>query len=260
MSDKQQVPKGRITTSREDYWRNLFNQFSAHQEEHSISGWSPQGLRLRMKAYQQVLSSMELPAEALVLDLGCGAGAYSRFLGAAGFRVVGCDYAWLVAGQAHKRTESENVNFLSGDACRLPFTESLFDHVVCIGLFQSLHKHREAMAEIYRVLRPGGSLCLTTLNRCNLKTRFDRWLKREEMIMVGDQLQARLNTYDPAFFCRELEETGFSDLQCRPVQIYPESLNPLSPLVGLWNRLPGLRYLTARSFMLVGRKVDTRGG
>ncbi|SDM83655.1 Methyltransferase domain-containing protein [Geoalkalibacter ferrihydriticus] len=248
------LPPRRKTSSREAYWREMFNDFSALESDHAISGWSPQGLSLRMKSYVQALPSLNLKPGALVLDLGCGAGAYSRVLGEAGFRVTGVDYAWLVAGQARRRTTLKNVDFLSGDATCLPFADNLFDHVVCIGLFQSLHKHREAMAEIHRVLKPGGVLCLITLNRRNLKAVLDRKLGREEIIVVEGQSQARLNTYDPKVFQDELAEVGFIDLNRRPVQIYPEWLNPVSTVIDLWSRVPALGDLTARSFMITGTK------
>lgn len=249
------LPARRHTDSREHYWQQMFNDFAALQTDHAISGWSPQGLSLRMEAYMQALLGLELAHNAYVLDLGCGAGAYSRLLGNAGFRVVGADYAVRVAIQARKRTESNLVDFISGDACCLPFAANLFDHVVCVGLFQSMHKHREAMREIHRVLKPGGVLCLMTLNRRNLKATLERLLGREDVIVINGQPQPRLNTYEPQTFARDLEAEGFSRLRLQPVQIYPQKLNAVAGLVKLWNRVPGMNFLTARSFMVIGEKA-----
>jgi len=247
------LPSRRYTSSREAYWRDMFNDLSGERADYAVSGWSPQGLSLRMEAYLEMLPTFKLPSEARVLDLGCGAGAYSRVLAKSGLRVVGVDYAWRVAVQARQRATTTTVDFLSADATCLPFADARFDHVVCIGLFQSLQRHQSAMAEIFRVLRPGGTLCLMTLNRRNLKNRLDRRLGREEIIMVDGRPQPRLNTYDPAHFCAELAAVGFVDLQLQPVQIYPAWLEPYRGLVGLWNRIPVLNYLTARSFMVVAK-------
>lgn len=254
MTEKKPLPPRRHTVSREYYWREMFNDFSGEETDYAISGWSPQGLGLRMKTYVQTLPSLNLAPGELVLDLGCGAGAYSRILAELGYRVIGVDYAAKVAIKARKKTTLQEVDFVSGDATCLPFADHLFGHVVCIGLFQALHKHREAMNEIFRVLKPEGLLCLMTLNRRYLKAVFDRKLEREEIIMVEGQPQPRLNTYDPKFFMDELAETGFVNLKSRPVQIYPTWINPLAPFVGLWNHVPGLRDLTARSFMISGTK------
>lgn len=256
---KKPLPPRRYTDSREHYWQQMFNDFAALQSDHAISGWSPQGLSLRMEAYMQALPALGLFPGALVLDLGCGAGAYSRMLGRAEYRVVGVDYAVRVAAQAKKRTSLERVEFMSGDATCLPFADDLFDHVVCVGLFQSLNRHRETMREIHRVLKPGGVLCLMTLNRRNLKARFDRFLGREDVILIDGQPHARLNTYDPQAFARDLKQEGFDRLRLQPVQIYPQKLNAVAGLVKLWNRLPGLNYLTARSFMVIGEKAVNQG-
>lgn len=251
------LPPRRYTSSREAYWREMFNDLAGERADYAVSGWSPQGLSLRMEAYLKVLPSFNLPPEARVLDLGCGAGAYSRVLAESGLRVVGVDYAWRVAVQARQRVTTAPVEFLSADATCLPFADARFDHVVCVGLFQSLQRHQSAMAEISRVLKPGGTLCLMTLNRRNLKNRLDRRLGREEIIMVDGKPQPRLNTYDPTHFCAELAALGLVDLQLQPVQIYPARLEPCRALVGLWNRIPVLNYLTARSFMVIA-KVPTR--
>lgn len=247
------LPPRRYTSSREAYWRDMFNDLSGEKADYAVSGWSPRGLSLRMEAYLGMLPTFNLPPAARVLDLGCGAGAYSRVLAESGLRVVGVDYAWRVAVQARQRTTPVTVDFLSADATCLPFSDARFDHVVCVGLFQSLQRHQRAMAEIFRVLRPGGALCLMTLNRRNLKNRLERRLGREDIIMVDGKPQPRLNTYDPDHFCADLAAVGFVDLQRQPVQIYPAWLEPCRGLVGLWSRIPFLTYLTARSFMVVAK-------
>ncbi len=251
---KKPIPEGRVTSSREAYWKGLFNQFSQQQEEHAISGWSPQGLRLRMQAYVCALPSLNLAPGSLVLDLGCGPGSYTRMLGAGGFRVVGVDFAWMVAAGARKRASVNGVDYVAGDATSLPFGEGVFDHVVCIGLFQSLERYEQALAEIKRVLKPGGVLCLMTLNRRFVKCRLDRLRGREEMLMVDGSARPRLSTYDPHQFAQTLRQTGFAVTSLRPVQVYPEKLNRLEPLIRVWNRLPVLKFETARSFMVIATK------
>ncbi len=175
-------------------------------------------------------------------------------LGIGGFRVIGVDFAWKVAASARKRTDSERVDFAAGDATCLPLAEAVFDHVICIGLFQSLERCEVALAEIRRVLKPGGVLCLMTLNRRFLKCRLDRWRGCEEMLMVDGETRPRLNTYDPQLFSQVLKQTGFSLTRLCPVQVYPESLNRFEALISFWNRLPVLKYQTARSFMMIATK------
>ncbi len=250
----QDLPERRFTSSREVYWREMFNDLADLEEDHAVSGWSVQGLRLRFEAYSEWLDREDLASDSLVLDLGCGAGVYARLLGELGFRVIGVDYAWRVAAKARRDSEGGGAAFLAGDACALPFPEDVFDHVLCIGLFQSLSCYQEVIAEIYRVLKPGSLLCLMTLNRRNFKSRLDRLLSHEDIIMVDGRPQERLSTYDPLALGQELRQAGFRGIRDYPVQIYPSGWTWMRPFIGFWNRIPLLRYLSARSVMLVANK------
>jgi ubiquinone/menaquinone biosynthesis C-methylase UbiE len=251
------LPERRYTDSRDHYWRDLFNAMSAESEDHAISGWSRTGLLLRLRAYTEVLPLLQLPEGALVLDLGSGSGVYSRMLSSRGYRVVAADFASGVLAKARERNgPSGAAGFVSGDACRLPFAGGVFDHVVCIGLFQSLERSDRALGESIRTLKPGGSICLMTLNRRELKTRIGRALGRDECIVVNGRPRPRLETYDPSRLAGQMRAAGFQRLSVRPVQIYPEGMRRLAPLVNLWSRIPVAGYLTARSFMVLGRKAN----
>lgn len=254
MSD--QLPPRRYTSSLENYWQEMFNDLSCEQEEHSISGWSAQGLALRLQAYLEVLPSLGLPAGARILDLGCRAGAYSRILADAGHQVLGVDFAHKVLLEALQRLDGQSIDFVSADAYKLPFSSRSFDHVLCIGLLQSLHTHQMALAEMHRVLKPGAPICLMTLNRRNLIASLNRKLGMEEIVMVNDQPQPRLSTYDPQDLARDLQAAGFARVQTHPVQIYPSRLSWIKPGIGFWNHLPWLRYLSARSVLLLGYRMD----
>ncbi len=207
-----------------------------------------------MDAFVQKLPEFGLAPEARVLDLGCGAGAYARILGKNGFYVTGLDFAWQVVQKAQKKNTSTKVHFLTGDATVLPFSDNVFDHILCIGLFQSLHDYPSAIAEIFRILKPGGVLCLMTLNRRNIQIMAERFFKKEEVIMVDGCPQSRLNTYDPDKFKNWLKQAGFERIHHQSVQIYPEKFNRLKYLLNIWNSLPCLNYLTARSFMICAFK------
>lgn len=253
------LPARRFTPSREAFWQEMFNDLSRQPDDHAVSGWSAQGLRLRFATYARLLPALKLPEGGRVLDLGCGAGVYSRYLGGKGYRVVGVDFAWRVAARAQERTDSGCTAYLSGDAGCLPFAAESFDHVLCIGLFQSLQRPQVALAEIFRVLKPGGSCCLMTLNRDNLRTRLTALLGREEVIVVDGRRQARLCTYRPAKFRTWSRQVGFEGVQVRPVQIYPPNLDSLAVLIERWNRLPMFPYFSALSFVVTSRKPLPKG-
>lgn len=101
-----------------------------------------------------------------VLDLGSGAGTDSlvaaQMVGPQG-RVVGIDMtAEMVAkARASARTMgATNVEFLDGEAERLPFAEESFDVIISNGVIDLIPDKDAVFAELYRVLRPGGRLQL----------------------------------------------------------------------------------------------------
>jgi SAM-dependent methyltransferase len=93
-----------------------------------------------------------------VLDLGCGEGRFGRLLAERGAaRVVGLDVASALVGlAAERRSDVESYVLGSGEA--LPCVEGAFDLVVSYLSLLDIPDFRAAIAEIARVLRPGGRL------------------------------------------------------------------------------------------------------
>jgi ubiquinone/menaquinone biosynthesis C-methylase UbiE len=99
-----------------------------------------------------------------ILDVGCGTGVFAGRLRAAfpNARVWGVD---LVAGMLNKGSErwrlhSGHVQPVQADSERLPFAASTFDVVTCANSFHHYPHQDRAVAEMGRVLRPGGRLLL----------------------------------------------------------------------------------------------------
>jgi len=92
-----------------------------------------------------------------VLDLATGTGAVARAAAACGATVVGADIARPMVALA-RRLSGKSIDFVAADAAALPLTAASFD-VVTLGLSLSHLVDRPAsLAEVVRVLRPGGRL------------------------------------------------------------------------------------------------------
>jgi SAM-dependent methyltransferase len=96
----------------------------------------------------------------LVLDLGCGPGLYSAALEAAGATVVSADIDFADVRAAGERVDRAMV----ADARRLPIANGCFDAVVCSNVLEHTPDPFEVVAEIERVLRPGGWTYLSWTN------------------------------------------------------------------------------------------------
>ena len=107
------------------------------------------------------LSEIGFPAGAAVLDVGCGTGVLTRAL--AGLpdvgAVVGVDLAPSLLARAREMAAGlADVRFEEADARALPFPEGAFDVVVFDSTLSHVPEPERALAEAFRVLRPGGRL------------------------------------------------------------------------------------------------------
>jgi SAM-dependent methyltransferase len=100
-----------------------------------------------------------------VLDAGCGHGRDAAWLAARGCRVVGLDVA--AAQLANARTRAPAAALVRGDLRRLPLADGTFDGALAMASL--LHLPREslpgALADLRRVLRPGGVLGVSVRRR-----------------------------------------------------------------------------------------------
>jgi SAM-dependent methyltransferase len=98
------------------------------------------------------------------LDVGCGGGRYSIAMATMGAQsVIGVDVGDEGIADATRRAEQlnvPNVTFRSASALQLPFPDSEFDFVCCSGVLHHTTSVARGFSEIYRVLKPGGSLYL----------------------------------------------------------------------------------------------------
>jgi len=109
---------------------------------------------------KHVLARMPVEAGDTVLDLGCGSGYAGRALREtkdAG-RVYGLDAAPEMARNARSYTDDPDVAYLVGDFEHLPLDADSVDHCFSMEAFYYASDPHAALAELARVLRPGGTV------------------------------------------------------------------------------------------------------
>lgn len=97
-----------------------------------------------------------------VIDIGCGPGNYTKRLAGAngGELVVGVDASEAMLAAAAKDSSAPNLAYVRGDACALPFEDGQFDAACSVGAIHMTENPMAALAEMVRMLAPGGRLCI----------------------------------------------------------------------------------------------------
>jgi SAM-dependent methyltransferase len=137
--------------------------------------WRPLGGRVLMgltgpgsaEEHRIALEMLEISPGDRLLDVACGPGNFTRdFAEAAGEgTVVGLDASRTMLDVAVRETEEDNVAYVRGDASALPFRDGTFDAVCCFAALYLIEQPMQAIAEIVRVLAPGGRVAL--LSSCS---------------------------------------------------------------------------------------------
>ncbi len=142
------------------YWRDVYEQEGV------------QGLvyRRRMETVLAWVDALSLPAGARVLEVGCGAGLISVELARRGLTVDSTDSSSGMVEVARQRIadSDEKVDVRIADVHDLPHDTASYALVVAIGVLPWLHTPSRAVAELARVLGPGGHAIVTADNRKRL--------------------------------------------------------------------------------------------
>ncbi|MFI7542963.1 methyltransferase domain-containing protein [Actinoplanes sp. NPDC049599] len=154
--------------------------------------WRPGGgfelLHWLAEARGALVPPAERPA-AILLDAGCGGGLLAPHVNRLGYRHVGVDLGRAGLVQSAAR----GVTAVTGDVTALPLADGAADVVVAGEILEHVTDLPAAVAELCRVLRPGGLLVLDTVN----DTRLGRFVT----VTLGERFRAApTGIHDPELF------------------------------------------------------------
>jgi ubiquinone/menaquinone biosynthesis C-methylase UbiE len=142
------------------------------------------------------MAAQRLGGATRVLDVGCGDGQISRLACAAGSDaaaapvVVGADPTWNQITVAHER--GGGPVFVRAGAAALPFRDGAFDAAVACLVFEHIADVDVAIAEVGRVLEPGGRF-LFFLNHPLLQTPNSGWI--DDQVLDPPEQYWRIGPY-----------------------------------------------------------------
>lgn len=197
------------------------------------------------------------PGPASLIDLGCGTGRLLVSLAQEGWWVLGVDLSaeMLAVAQQRAREACLSVSLLRANLVHLDVVaDATFDHAACLfstlGMIVGGENRQRVLAQIHRIVRPGGRLILHVHNRWwHLRDREGRgwllrdlWRERRRSPDAGDRImpphqgigRMTMHLFTRGEIVGLLRQTGFRPLEIRPVVISSKGELFTPRLLGRW--------------------------
>jgi SAM-dependent methyltransferase len=133
----------------------------------------------RQRKALALVDGLKLGPGAKAIEIGCGAGWNAVALAERGLLVQATDPVEKMLRMTRELAAARRVEKLVGVSCcageALPFADESFDLAVGIAVMEWADSPDLMLAELSRVLRPGGHLILSATNRCSLQRVMDPW-------------------------------------------------------------------------------------
>ncbi len=156
--------------------------------------------------YEAMGQALALEVDDELLDVGCGSGAFLAGHACQVRRVAGIDLSGMQIGLAQRnlgeRIAAGTAEIVQGDAGALPWPDSSFTVVTSMESFEAFPDPELVLAEIFRVLRPGGRAVLNIGERVPARTQ-TQWQWGMSWVWAEDDVQ------------RMVEQAGFTDVSMR---------------------------------------------
>lgn len=202
----------------DSFWKDLYFR---------TFGYPHIGSHIRAEA---MFDLVDWPPGTLVLDAGCAQGFFSYEMMKRGYRVVMTD--WL--GEAKPKTVQDMARafrkgrapfrFFGSDLRRLPFRDDTFDGILCSDVLEHIPEDEAALGELVRILKPGGTLIISTPAAGLHKGRFKgvfRWLVHrtplrhlpwwDRVYLYPDSMmrsKGHLREYTPELWMKKVRRAG----------------------------------------------------
>jgi ubiquinone/menaquinone biosynthesis C-methylase UbiE len=147
-----------------------------------IATWYAKNTFKDLKRHKLMAAQLvkKIPANGKVLEIAPGPGYFCIELAKLGnFQITGLDISKSFVEIATKNAAEAGlkIDFREGNASNMPFAKETFDFTFCQAAFKNFSEPVKAIAEMYRVLRPGGTSVIVDLRRDALPEEIEREIK-----------------------------------------------------------------------------------
>jgi len=155
-----------------------------------------------------------IPSHWTLADLGCGSGILSAQISPFIKQVIGIDNSEPMLIAAQQRTEhATNIDLRKGELTALPINDNAVDATLCIIVLSYIKDAQSAIAEMARVLKPGGRAVVVDL----LAHNRDPFRRQMGQVHSGFTIDTMTDYF---------EQAGFSGAHCRPLPPSPDATGP----------------------------------
>jgi len=216
-----------VRSDRERASRRLFDRWARSYDRGRITGWF-------QYTQQLAIDNLALEPDSRVLDVGCGTGHAALTLAPLLPDGLACGMdissAMVAAGRGKAPREiRDRVGFVQASSAALPYGDGTFDHVMCTNSFHHYHDPLHALAEMKRVLRPGGQLIIFE-NAPDLSLYTKLWDRVLHLIEQG-----HVRYYASRELGEMITRSGFEEVELRVLRNEFMKYGKLFASIQLWS-------------------------
>lgn len=168
------------------------------------------------------ISHIKISPNTSILDAGCGSGLLSRYLikKHPSCKIHACDYSELRLQQAKNESKNHGINYFHSDLSLINLEDSSVDYIFSRYVYEYLKDPFSITQELYRVLKPGGTICLIDgdgifINLCTNQPDLNNYLhiikdKIDIDLFVGRKLNSFLHSVKLENINRKVEICDFT--------------------------------------------------
>ena len=187
-----------------------------------------------------------LQQNSTLLEVGFGSGYGAGFLSEKCTNITATEISEDPV--IYARALYDKVNFCVASGTSLPFDENSFDYIISFQVIEHIPDSIKFLREIFRVLKPGGEVCLTTPNRRLRLFPFQKPWNSDHVREYSDQglLKEIISIFPEPYIHRLISRRELMEME----------MDRVSPWVSIQHRLTERIFGTTRKHVLINNETD----